>query len=129
MNIIEYWREFMVCVGLLSAYAGGRRSKEYKEKMEGAGSIKALQEIYDKYIEHNKQQNKELTSRVNSLEIHNRDLQKSFNDMSSSYAKVMRESEKFEIQYNILFKEYEQLKVDHDRLKLEFDKYKKSNKG
>lgn len=128
MSIIDYWREFLVLTGLISAYFGGRKSKEFKEKTEGAGAISSLQAIYDRYIEHNSQITKDLISRVSQVEKHNRELQKNFNDMSISYSVVMGENHKFEAQYNLLIKEYEQLKVAHNNLKLEFDKYKKNNK-
>lgn len=127
MNILEYWRELSVTITVIGAYFGGRKSKDFKEKTEGAGAIEALQKIYDKYIEHNTKITEQITERVGQLEKHNRELQKNFNDMSISYAVVMGESQKFEAKYNLLVKEYEQLKVDHDKLKLEFDKYKKSN--
>lgn len=128
MHLLDYWKEFVFIIGLLSAYFGGRKSKEFKEKTEGADSIGALQRIYDKYIEHNAKITEDLTARLTALEKHNRDLQKNFNDMQLSYAIVMGENQKSEVKYNLLVKEYEQLKVAHDALKLEFDKYKKGNK-
>ncbi len=115
-------------MGFISGYFGGRKSKEFKEKTEGAGAIDALQKIYEKYIEHNTKITEQITQRVNQLEQHNRELQKNFNDMSISYSVVMGESKKFEAQYNLLYKEYEQLKVDHDKLKKSFDEYKKKDK-
>jgi flagellar motor component MotA len=128
MSIIDYWREFIVLIGLISAYFGGRKSKEFKEKTEGAGAIDALQKIYEKYIEHNTKITEQINQRVNQLEQHNRELQKNFNDMSISYSVVMGESKKFEAQYNLLCKEYEQLKVDHEKLRKAFDDYKKKDK-
>lgn len=129
MNWIEYWREFLILAGLVGGWLTGRKTAAIKLKTEGAGAIEALQKIYDKYIEHNSRITEELVTRVAQLETHNRDLQKNFNDMHLSYAVVMGESQKFEAKYNLLVKEYEQLKVDHDKLKQAFDKYKRENKS
>lgn len=128
MYWIEYWREFLILATPFFGWFLGRKSNAIKLRTEGADSISALQRIYDKYIEHNSAVTLEITNRVNQLEKHNRELQKNFNDMSLSYAVVMGESQKFEAKYNLLVKEYEQLKVDHDKLKIEFDRYKKENK-
>ena len=127
-NPLDYWREVVTALLAILAYFGGRKSKEFKEKTEGADAIGALQKVYDKYIEHNAKITEQITHRMNALEEDNRSLQKNFNDMSISYSVVMGESKKFEAQYNLLFKEYEQLKVDHDKLKKAFDDYKKKDK-
>lgn len=129
MNIIEYWRE----IGLISSpFIGwfiGRKSNAIKLKTEGAGAISALQSIYEKYIEHNSVMLQEVTGRLSQVEKHNRDLQKSFNDMSLSYAVVVGESQKIEAKYNQLIKDYEQLREDYEKLKIEFENYKEENKS
>lgn len=124
MNIIEYWKEALSVITLIVGIFAGRKSKDFKEKTEGAGAIAALQNIYDTYIEHNKEVTKELLNRVSSLEKHNRDLQKNFNDMSFSYANVMDENRKINTLYKELHKDYELLRIAHEKLKVEFDKYK-----
>jgi len=128
MNWIEYWREFVFVAGLLGAWVTGRKSKEIKLKTEGAGAVEAIQRVYDKYLEHNTKITEELVLRVNELESHNRALQKNFNDIQINYAVVMGNSLKFEEKYNLLVKDYEQLRVDYEKLKTSFDKYKKENK-
>ena len=125
MNIIEYWKELSALIGIVLAYAGGIKSRGFKDKEAGADAISALQKVYDKYIEHNSLVAKEIALRVEILESQNKDLQKSFNDMALNYTNVLTESKKFEAQYTLLTKEYEQLKVDHEALKKEFDAYKK----
>jgi len=128
MNLIEYWREFGLLVLPLATWLTTRKMAAIKLRTEGAGSIAAIQSIYDKYLEHNSAITQELVSRVNQLEEHGRALQKNFNEMSISYMIVMDENKKIEAQYKQLLKNYEMLSADYERLKLEFDKYKKSNK-
>lgn len=126
MSILEYGKEFFILLGFFVTFIGGRKSRDFKAKTEGAGAIEALQKIYDTYIEHNRQITDELTSRLSEVERHNRDLQKSFNDMSISYAVVVGEGKKMEEQYKQLLKKYEALFNDHEKLKEEFEKLKKS---
>ena len=125
MLILEYWKEVFAVLMVLIGFLTGRKSKDFKEKTEGAGAIAALQNIYDTYIEHSKKVAEDLIERVKALEKHNRELQKNFNDMSFSYATVMGENRKIEAQYKELQKDYESLKVAHENLKLEFHTYKK----
>lgn len=128
MSLLEYWKELLGVLTLIITWFAGRKSKDFKEKTEGAGAIAALQNIYDTYIEHNKEVTKELLNRVNSLEKHNRDLQKHFNDISFSYATVMDENRKIEARYKELQKDYELLKIAHENLKTEFNDYKRKIK-
>lgn len=125
MLILEYWKEVSSLLLFFVGIFAGRKSKDFKEKTEGAGAIAALQTIYDTYIEHSKKVAEDLIERVKALEKHNRELQKNFNDMSFSYATVMGENRKIEAQYKELQKDYESLKVAHENLKLEFHTYKK----
>ncbi len=129
MNLLEYWKELSAVVLFVISFISGRKSKEFKEKTEGAGAIAALQNIYDTYIEHNKEVTKELLSRVNSLEKHNRELQKNFNDMSFSYATVMDENRKIDAKYKELSKDYSALKTAHETLQKEFNDYKSKIKA
>ncbi len=124
MDYISYWKEALTVLTLIVGWFAGRKSKEFQEKKDGAGAIAALQDVYDKYIEHNKEVTKEMLSRVSSLEKHNRDLQKHFNDISFSYATVMDENRKMEAKYKELQKEYEALKIAHEKLQKEFNDYK-----
>lgn len=124
MSLIEYWKEAAAVLAFIIGIISGRKSKDFKEKTEGAGAIAALQKVYDTYIEHNKKVTEELLNRVNSLEKHNRDLQKHFNDISFSYATVMDENRKMEAKYKELQKEYTALKVAHEKLQKEFNDYK-----
>jgi chromosome segregation ATPase len=126
MNLLEYWKEISVTIGFIITFISGRKSRDFKDKTEGAGAIEALQKIYDTYIEHNRNITDDLTKRLTEVEKHNRDLQKSFNDMSISYAVVVGEGKKMEEQYKQLLKEYEKLKIDHDKLKQEFEKLRKA---
>lgn len=126
--MIEYWRELGLLILPLATWITSRKMSAIKLKTEGANSISALQTIYDKYIEHNSAILKEVSSRLSEVENHNRSLQKNFNDMQISYAVVVGESKKFEEKYNLIVKEYEQLKIDHDKLKKAFEKYKNENK-
>jgi chromosome segregation ATPase len=128
MNIIEYWREFLSVVTLLVGILAGRKSKDFKTKIDGAGAIAALQKVYDTYLEHNKEITKELIDRVNSLEKHNRDLQKHFNDISFSYSTVMDENRKMEAKYKELQIEYTVLKEAHENLQKEFNEHKRKLK-
>ena len=128
MNWIEYWREFAFVVSGVVAWFAGRKSTAIKLKTDSAGALEALQRVYDKYIEHNSAILQEVSSRLSHVEEHNRSLQKNFNDMQISYAVVVGESKKFEEKYNLIVKEYEQLKIDHEALKKSFEKYKKENK-
>ena len=124
MLIIEYWKEVFAVIMVVIGFISGRKSKDFKEKTEGAGAIAALQNIYDTYIEHSKKVAEDLIERVKALEKHNRDLQKNFNDMSFSYATVMGENRKIEAQYKELQKDYELLKTAHEKLQKEFNDYK-----
>ncbi len=124
MNLLEYWKEALAVITLIVGFFSGRKSKDFKEKTEGAGAIASLQTVYDAYMEHNKEVTKELLSRVNSLEKHNRDLQKHFNDISFSYSTVMDENRKIDARYKELQKDYELLKTAHEKLQKEFDDYK-----
>lgn len=128
MNIIEYWREIGLLATPFIGWFIGRKSNAIKLKTEGAGAISALQAIYEKYIEQTSKFTDEITSRVNQLEKHNRELQKNFNDMSLSYAVVVGESQKIEAKYNQLVKDYKQLRGDYQKLKVEFEIYKEENK-
>lgn len=128
MNILDYWREFMSLVGFVAAYLAGKKSKEIKERREGADAIGALQTVYEKFIEHNNKITEEVRERLTQVEKHNRSIQETFNNMSINYAVVTEENGKLKQQYMILGKEYEILKIDHDKLKAEFDKYKKEIK-
>lgn len=124
MSILEYWKEGLGVVMLLVGFFSGRKSKDFKEKTEGAGAIAALQAVYDTYIDHNKEVTKDLLERVKSIEKHNRELQKNFNDMSLAHSTVMGENRKIEFQYKELQKDYEALKVAHEKLQKEFNDYK-----
>lgn len=126
MNFLEYWKEISLTIGFIITFISGRKSRDFKDKTEGAGAIEALQKIYDTYIEHNRKITDDLTTRLTEVEKHNRDLQKSFNDMSISYAVVVGEGKKMEEQYKQLLKKYESLLSDHEKLKKEFEKLKKS---
>jgi len=128
MNLLEYWKEFSAVVLWIVTFFVGRKSNEIKEKTEGAGAIAALQSVYDAYIEHSKEITKELLSRVNSIEKHNRDLQKSFNDISLSYSNVMDENRRMDSRYKELQKDYELLKIAHENLQKEFNDYKRKIK-
>ena len=94
MNFFEHWKEVSLFIGFIITFISGRKSRDFKTKTEGAGAIEALQKIYDTYIEHNKRITDDLTVRLTEVEKHNRDLQKSFNDMSVSYAVVVGEGKK-----------------------------------
>jgi chromosome segregation ATPase len=124
MNLLEYWKEASAVIIFIIGVFSGRKSKDFKEKTEGAGAIAALQNIYDTYIEHSKKVTEDLIDRVKALEKHNRDLQKNFNDISFSYSTVMGENRKIEAQYKELQKDYESLKVAHEKLQKEFNDYK-----
>lgn len=124
MSILEYWKEVLGILTLVLTWFAGRKSKEFQEKKDGAGAIAALQDVYDKYIEHNKEITKEMLSRVSALEKHNRELQKHFNEISFSYSTVMDENRKMEAKYKELQKEYESLKIAHEKLQKEFNDYK-----
>ena len=126
MNFFEHWKEVSLFIGFVITFISGRKSRDFKTKTEGAGAIEALQKIYDTYIEHNKRITDDLTVRLTEVEKHNRDLQKSFNDMSVSYAVVVGEGKKMEEQYKQLLKKYDSLLIDHEKLKKEFEKLKKS---
>lgn len=128
MNILDYWKELSAVVLWVVTFFAGRKSTDIKEKTEGAGAIAALQSVYDTYIEHSKEITKELLSRVNSIEKHNRDLQKSFNDISLSYSNVMDENRRMDSRYKELQKDYELLKIAHENLQKEFNDYKRKIK-
>lgn len=128
MNLLEYWKEFSAVVLYVVTFFAGRKSNEIKEKTEGAGAIAALQSVYDAYIEHSKTITKELLNRVNSIEKHNRELQKSFNDISLSYSNVMDENRRMDSRYKELQKDYELLRIAHDKLNQEFNEYKRKIK-
>ncbi len=128
MNLLEYWKELLAVLTLVATWFAGRKSKDIKEKTEGAGAIAALQSVYDAYIEHSKEITKELLTRVNSIEKHNRDLQKSFNDISLSYSNVMDENRRMDSRYKELQKDYELLKIAHENLQKEFNDYKRKIK-
>lgn len=125
MSIIEYWKEFLSVVMLLVGIFAGRKSKDFKEKTDGAGAIAALQKVYDTFIEHNKESTLELLNRVKLLEQHNRDLQKHFNDIRFSYATVMDENKRIEAKYKELQTDYTMLKNMYEKLNEEFNEYKK----
>ena len=123
--MLEYWKEVSTFLLFLIGIFAGRKSKDFKEKTEGAGAIAALQNIYDTYIEHSKKVTEDLIERVKALEKHNRDLQKNFNDISLSYATVMGENRKIEAQNKESQKDYELLKTAHEKLQKEFNDYKR----
>lgn len=125
MSLIEYWKEGLALLTLIVGFLSGRKSKEFKDKTDGAGAIAALQKVYDTYLEHNKEITKELIERVNSLEKHNRALQKHFNDISFSYSTVMDENRRMEAKYKELQTDYAALKELYENLKEEFNEYKK----
>lgn len=125
MSLIEYWKEGLAFLTLIVGFFSGRKSKDFKDKTDGAGAIGALQKVYDTYLEHNKEMLKELLDRVNSLEKHNRALQKHFNDISFSYSTVMDENRRLEAKYKELQVENTAIKIAHENLKKEFNEYKK----
>lgn len=125
---MEYIKEIIGLVVVLLGYWFFAKLREFSEKKEGAGAIKALQEVYDGYIAHNKQVSAELIERINRVEKHNIGLQKNFNEVLLNYNSLISESKKTESQYLTLCKEHEKLKIDHESLKLEFEKYKKMSK-
>lgn len=134
--------------GIITYIFGGRnqqrlqnKKSEQEVKKESATAIEALQAVYDKYIEHDKERTLKLEQRIEILERHNINLQDAFNKMQLSYAIVMEESKKWESMYRKLEKEYKDLKLvtderetiinkltkEHNSLKKEFDLYKKTN--
>jgi succinate dehydrogenase/fumarate reductase flavoprotein subunit len=125
MNITDFKEEVTSLAVILIGYWVGRKARDFSEKKEGAGAIKALQEVYDNYIAHDRLANKELLDRIESLEKHNIGLQKSFNDVLLNYNNLINESRKTEAQYLTLYKDHEKLKVDHASLKQEFEDYKR----
>ena len=115
-------------------------------KKESATAIEALQNVYDKYIEHDKVRTEKLEQRLDNLEKHNLSLQVSFNEIQLAYAKEVERSQNWEKlhrelkqefdelnkKYDILLlnsesehKDYIKLKDLYDRLKKDFDKLKK----
>lgn len=120
MDILNYWKELLLPFGFLISFFAGKRTRKIQEKKDGADAIAALQSVYDKYIEHNKTITEDLLSRVKSLEEHNKDLQKNFNDMSFSYAILMSENKKLE-------RDYATLKEAHEKLQKEFEEYRKKH--
>lgn len=125
MSLIEYWKEGLALLTLVVGFLSGRKSKEFKDKTDGAGAIAALQKVYDTYIEHNKEMLTDLLERVKSVESHNRALQKHFNDISFSYSTVMDENRRLEAKYKELQTENTAIKIAHENLKKEFNEYKK----
>ena len=63
MNFLEYWKEISLTIGFIITFISGRKSRDFKDKAEGAGAIEALQKIYDTYIEHNRKITDDLTTR------------------------------------------------------------------
>lgn len=128
MNFIEYWREFVVAVGLISAYFGGRKSKviqerkdnalatqeEIKIKKEDVSLSQMIQETYQRL-------NKDVFTRLEGLEKSNDDLTKKYDEILLRNGILEEKSEAYE-------KKYETLKKDYVKLKLDYDKVHKENK-
>jgi chromosome segregation ATPase len=150
--LAEYWHLILGILGAISApiayiFGGKQRQKlenkktEQEVKRDSATAIEAMQSVYDKYIEHDKVRTEKLELRIEALENHNRELQKSFNDMTISYSVVLEESKKWESQYKKLEVEYKKLKkenedrgviiqtlkLEHEKLKKDFQSYKKEH--
>lgn len=123
MQIIEYWKEFMVLVGLISTYVVGRESKKIDNKKNSAiaeqEQIKVKKEdvalsilIQDSW----EKLNKNVFIRLEYLEKSNEDLTHKYNDILLRNAVLEERSESYEKKYETLKKDYVKLKVDYDKV-------------
>lgn len=123
MQIIEYWKEFMVLVGLISTYVVGRESKkidnkknsaiaqqeEIKIKKEDASLSIMIQESWEKL-------NKNVFARLDYLEKANKDLVDKYDEILLRNGILEEKSEAYEKKYETLKKDYVKLKVDYDKV-------------
>lgn len=123
MQIIEYWKEFMVLVGLISTYVVGRESKkidnkknsaiaeqeQIKVKKEDVALSILIQESWEKL-------NKNVFARLEYLERANKDLTDKYDEILLRNGVLEEKSEAYEKKYETLKKDYIKLKIDYDKV-------------
>jgi len=123
MQIIEYWKEFMVLVGLISTYVVGRESKkidnkknsaiaeqeQIKVKKEDVALSILIQESWEKL-------NKNVFARLEYLERANKDLTDKYDEILLRNGVLEEKSEAYEKKYETLKKDYVKLKIDYDKV-------------
>lgn len=123
MNLIEYWKEFIALVAIVTAYVGGRETKridnkknsaiaeqeEIKIKKEDVSLSQMIQSTYQKL-------NSDVFARLEYLEKSNEDLTHKYNDILLRNGILEEKAEAYEKKYETLKKDYVKLKIDYDKV-------------
>jgi phage-related minor tail protein len=142
MNFIEYWREFVVAVGLISAYFGGRKSKGIQERKDNALAAQEeikikkeetelssmIQDVYKKMIDDFSKRLEEVEKSNLYLTKKYGEVEKSNLDLTQKYGEILLRNAILEERADTYEQKYEGLKLDYTRLKLDYDKIHKENK-
>ena len=123
MNLIEYWKEFIALLAIVTAYVGGRETKkiqnkkdsaiaeqeEIKIKKEDVSLSQMIQTTYQKL-------NKDVFERLEHLEHSNRDLMDKYNEILLRNGILEEKAEAYEQKYEKLKRDYVKLKIDYDKV-------------
>jgi archaellum component FlaC len=117
-SIIEYWREIGITIGGILSFIAGRKSTKILEKHQQIDAIKAMQDTYNTFLQHYKEQYDLINKRQNSL-------QDQFNSLQLAYTKEVEVSQNWEKLHKELEKKYTELEKLYEKLKSDFESYKK----
>jgi chromosome segregation ATPase len=123
VQVIEYWKEFLLSLGALYVIIAERRLKKASADKEEAiaeqEKIKIKKEDTSLSSMVYQRLNKDIFSRLEDLENSNEDLTKKYNEMLLRNAILEERAETYEQKYKTLEKDHNKLKSDHDKLNKE----------
>lgn len=102
VSIIEHWREISAAIGGIVLFFSGRKSVKIQERKNNAEAVSSMQQTYDVFLKHYKEQYENIMKRLNDLEIKNSTLLKSeenwkqkFNELQNKYDKLSKDFEEY----------------------------------
>jgi uncharacterized protein involved in exopolysaccharide biosynthesis len=130
MDMINFLGENLaILIGLISAglgwFFGGRQKQGIEIKKSNSDAVISMQEAYNGFLIHFKQQIADLMLEVSEVKIQNKALQTQFNDLFIQLAKETEKSLNWEKLHSELTKKFNELQDEHDKLKKAFEAYKK----
>ena len=133
----NYWHTLLTTVSIPIAYLfGGKQKQKLELRKSGTDAVQSMQSVYDSFLSDYKEQRDEILFELKEVRIHNKELQRQFNEIQLAYAKEVETSQNWEKlhkeltdKYKSLEKAHEALKTDHEKLRLEFGKLLKASKA
>ena len=122
------WEVIVGIAGTAIAWIGGRELKRVEQKSREASALSELQNVYDRYLEHDRKRMDEVLSRVKSLEAELIQMRSESIMQRKENLELQEQIRGWAMKYSTLEKKYTDLQNAHQKLKKEFENYKKKSK-